>query len=1006
MSSPFPLSRWVTEPTLTGVGRQPMCPATAPFDDVDSARSGDASPWVRSLDGAWSFRLRDRVDDVTTADVDPATPTDEWDALAVPGAWVLQGHGAPIYLNIRMPFAGQAPDVPDANPTGIYRRVFTVPTSWRRRRSFLRVGAANSMAFVWVNGRFVGIGTDSHLASTFEVTDALQRGTNHVAIVVPRWSAATWVEDQDQWWMPGLHRSVELVSAPSMMLADTATVPGLDADGTTGRLHVDVSVDHGAVSDAPATVEVIVEDPQRRGRRPVTTTRRIDVPRWNPADRDEEHLLGYTWPGNRVVTDLEIPGIEPWNHEHPRRYRVLIVLRDGAGDVVDVRTRMVGFRSVELSDRALLINGRPVVINGVNHHDIHPDRGPATTVDDSRRDLQLMKQHHVNAVRTSHYPPDESFLDLCDELGLYVIDEADIETHARWRSISHDPQYAAAFLERGGRMVLRDRSHPSVIAWSLGNESGYGPNHDAMAAWIRRVDSTRVLHYEGAFRTDLDAANPASDLVCPMYSSVDRIVHWSRNGGDRRPLILCEYNHAMGQAGGLADYWAVFGAEEGLQGGFVWEWADHGLCRTEPDGGEWFAYGGDFGEIDHDGRFVCDGLVSPDRVPHPLLAELAALTQPVAVERLDDGSLRVSNRRWFSDLSDLTVRWTLAVDEVRVAGGRLELPTIAAQSSVVVPSPAPPPGRTGRATLTVRFAPRRGRLPVWAPDGWEPALCIVDVPNDVADQRRHSPTNAEVALGVEQQHVDADGLLIPFPRLSLWRPPTDNDDPPGHSVAGAPVAQWRQHGLDHLTQLDEAVTRRGAALTRERRYETMTGLPVVHRQRVRRLEDGGVQFAERVVIDRAIDDLPRVGVMFSLPSAFEQLAWLGRGPGDSYPDRLAATRYGRWSCGVDDQQVPFVIPQEYGLHLDTEWFELTSERLTLRCAGDRPLPFSALPHSADALTAAGHTHELPPRSATWVHLDVAHRGLGTAACGPDTHPRHRVPGGTYTWSWTLHARRR
>jgi beta-galactosidase len=968
--SPFPLSRWVAEPTLTAVGRRPMSPAAASFVDIEAARAGEPSTWVRSLDGDWAFRLRDRVDGVTDADVDPATSTDAWDDVAVPGAWVLQGHGAPIYLNIRMPFPGQAPQVPDANPTGVYRRTFAVPASWRPRRTFLRVGAANSMGFVWVNGRFVGIATDSHLASTFEVTSVLRRGTNHVAIVVPRWSAATWVEDQDQWWMPGLHRSVELVSAPPMMLADTATVPGLDADGTTGRLHVDVAVDHGPAGDAAATVEVVVEDPARRSRRPVATTGRIDVPRWNPSDRSDEHLLGYQWPSHRVVAELAVPGIEPWNHERPRRYRVLVILRDGEGDVVDVRTRLVGFRRVELTD------------------------------------LELMKQHHVNAVRTSHYPPDESFLDLCDELGLYVIDEADIETHARWRSIAHDPAYASSFLERGLRMVLRDRSHPCVIAWSLGNESGYGPNHDAMAAWIRRTDPTRVLHYEGGFSRDLDAASPVSDLVCPMYASVDRIVKWSRDGKDRRPLILCEYNHAMGQAGGLADYWDVFGSEEGLQGGFVWEWADHGLRRTEPDGTEWFAYGGDFGEPDHDGRFVCDGLVSPDRVPHPLLLELAALTQPVAVELLGDGSLRVTNRRWFSDLSDLGARWKLAVDGEKVAGwSALTLPPVPPRSSVVIPSPAPVPGRPGRATLTVRFAPKRGKAPAWAPEGWEPALCIVDVPNGDCDPSRHRVSSISAPIEFDET-INLDGVLLAFAHLTLWRPPTDNDDPPGHSVAGSPAARWREHGLDELVLIEESSTSRRGTTTREHRYETVTGLPVAHRQRVRRLDNGGLEFSERVVIDKTLDDLPRVGVVFPLHYDFDRLEWLGRGAGDSYPDRLAATRFGRWSTTVGEQHLPFVIPQEYGLHLDTEWFELSSERLTVRIAGDRQLAFSALPHSPDALTKAAHSHELPRPGATWVHVDAAHRGLGTAACGPDTHPRHKIPGGTYAWTWTLHARSR
>ena len=327
-----------------------------------------------------------------------------------------------------MPFAGQAPFVPADNPTGVYRRTFSVPAGWRGRRTLLRVGAANSMGFVWVNGEFVGFGTDSHLASTFDITAHVRRRTNSVCVAVPRWSASTWVEDQDQWWMPGLHRSVELVSVPPVALGDTAAVPGLAADDTTGTLDLDVGVDVAPdTGPGPLTVEVAVTDPLQRRRRPLATTGRLDVPRWTPRDGGDEHAIAYTWPGHRVIERLTVPGVEPWSHEHPRRYRVVIVLRDGDGAVLDVRARWTGFRRIERADRALLVNGAPVVINGVNHHDIHPDRGPATTAADTRRDLELMKQHHVNAVRTSHYPKDETFYDLCDELGLYVVDEADIE---------------------------------------------------------------------------------------------------------------------------------------------------------------------------------------------------------------------------------------------------------------------------------------------------------------------------------------------------------------------------------------------------------------------------------------------------------------------------------------------------------------------------------------------------------------------------------------------------
>ena len=752
------------------------------------------------------------------------------------------------------------------------------------------------MGFVWVNGTFVGVGTDSHLASTYDITGAVRSGRNTVCIVVPQWSASTWVEDQDQWWVAGLHRGVTLVSVPWVSLADTATVPGLDADGTTGTLDLDIEVDdagRGTIDDAGEvghTVEVSVHDPSSRRHAPVATTGTLAVPAWpqrDPADPDGiaalEHVVTYTWPGHRVLGQLRVPGIVAWTHETPRRYRVVVTLRDATGEAIDVRTRWTGFRRIEIAGRRLLVNGVAVVINGVNHHDVHPDRGPVTTPADARRDLELMKRHHVNAVRTSHYPHDESFYDLCDELGLYVVDEADIESHARWRAISDDPSYAASFLERGARMVLRDRSHPCVVAWSLGNESGYGSSHDAMAAWIRRVDPSRPTHYEGGFSRDLDAASPVSDIVCPMYASVERIVQWSSEGRDgRRPLILCEYNHAMGQAGGLADYWAVFGVEDGLQGGFVWEWADHGLRRTDADGSTWFAYGGDFGEELHDASFVCDGLVSPDRVPHPLLAELAALGEPVVVRATSRGGrLTIENRRWFSGVDDLEARWTSARDGQVVARGRLALPDIGPRSSVDVPNPAgrAAGGGDGRHTMTIEVVPRRGRAPAWAPPGWVAATSCVELGGTSVP-----PPAPKRPVAIE---AGADGLAIGaiavgWPELSLWRAPTDNDDPPGDWRVTTPAAGWRRDGLDHLEVTDVDVRRRGAAWIRTVHRVTATGAPVEHRQRLV-ATDGAMRVDERVVIDRRIRDLPRVGVGFALPTSFDGIEWLGARPGRQLP---------------------------------------------------------------------------------------------------------------------------
>ncbi|MGI9052671.1 MAG: glycoside hydrolase family 2 TIM barrel-domain containing protein [Ilumatobacteraceae bacterium] len=978
---------------MTGVGRLAMASALAPYDDVDSARSGAPSPWVRILDGRWRIRIVPRVDDVGPHDI--GGDTEGWDEVDVPGTWALQpagdGHGSPIYLNIRMPFAGQPPAVPDDNPTAVYRRTFTVPASWHQRRTHLRVGAADSMGWVWVNGTFVGLGTDSHLASTYDVTDALVRGANEVCVVLPRWSASTWLEDQDQWWLPGLHRSIELVSVPVTHLADVALVPGLEVDGTAGTIDLDVRIEGAGPSSVGVTIESIIGR-----RRTLLRTAPLGVPAWAPADAGEETVLGYLWHGRRVRQRLKVPGIEPWHHEAPARYRVLIVLRDEHGHVLDVRTRLVGFRRVEVADRQLLINGRPVVINGVNRHENHPDRGRTVTADDTRRDLELMKRHHVNAVRTAHYPDAESFYDMCDELGLYVVDEASIETHARWGSLADDPAYASAFLERAQRMVLRDRSHPCVIAWSLGNESGYGASHDAMAAWIRRTDPSRPLHYEGGVAFDLDAPNPVSDVVCPMYAPVERIARWSREARDeRRPLILCEYGHAMGQAGGLDDYWAVFGVEPGLQGGFVWEWADHALRRRHADGSAWLAYGGDFGEVDHDGNFVCDGLVSADRQRHPLLAELAALTQPVTVEWTGEGQLRIRNRRWFRGLDDLGARWRATRGGRRIGSGVLDVAPVEPQQAVEIDDPS---SALGPRTLTVTFRPRR--QPTWTDRTWVAATCQLDAGDVVAP-----PVRRRRMCRVDEDGLTVGDVQLDWPALSLWRAPTDNDDPPGAWRPGpAPAATWRELGLDCLRADDVQVSRRAGTWHRTVRYETATGAPIEHRQRARVVDDA-IEVAEDIGIDPALRDLPRVGVAFMLSPGYEGVRWSGLGPGSSYPDRQAAVGRGVWQSTVDEQELSFVMPQEHGLHLATDWLELAATDQRLLIAADRPFAFSALHHTAADLAAATHAHLMPRRDETCVHLDLAHRGLGMFACGPDTHQRHRLHGGSYRLTWTLSASR-
>jgi len=620
-----------------------------------------------------------------------------------------------------------------------------------------------------------------------------------------------------------------------------------------------------------------------------------------------------------------------------------------------------------------------------------------------------------------------------------VIDEANLETHARWSSLCRDARYQTAMLERGTRMVLRDRNHPCVILWSLGNESGYGPAHDAMAAWIRRVDPSRPLHYEGAIGKHLDAEAPVTDVVCPMYPEIAEIVAWSRSRKDRRrPLILCEYSHAMGNSNGsLADYFAAFERERGLQGGFVWEWCDHGIARAGRDGRAEFAYGGDFGEAVHDANFCCDGLVGPDRTPHPAMEELRTLAQPVRVRALDAarGRIEIENRRWFTDLADVAAQWTVEVDGVAVQRGTLALPKLAprGRAALRIPLRRPKLAPGAEAVLTLRFTQRRDTP--WAPAGTEiawsqlalgrgrtraarPARAALAAPPDVeASEREIQICGEDWALIVDRATAQiasfawgGHAILERGPVATFWRAPIDNDGLKQgwmRDVQGR-LRTWRALGLDAPFRRAGAVAYRRASdgsLRLRLDAEILGASPDVaarHRQEIVVEASGVLRFADSFEVPKEWDDLPRVGVALALPGDFERLAWLGLGPHETYPDRKASGRFGRFESTVTEQYVPYVVPQEHGLHVETRWVSLANRAGALvRVEAARPFAFSASHFRAADLTEALHTSDLAPRPETVLHLDAAHRGLGTASCGPDALARYRIRAGRHRLVWTL-----
>ncbi|HKS98816.1 MAG TPA: glycoside hydrolase family 2 TIM barrel-domain containing protein, partial [Rugosimonospora sp.] len=618
------------------------------------------------LNGDWRFRYAERAtgDESFAA---PEYPDGDWDLLPVPSCWPMHGYGRPAYTNEKYPFPTDPPRVPTQNPTGDHRLAFDLPAGWPDGPAVLRFDGVDSCFRVWLNGQELGHGKGSRLPTEFPVGGALRPGRNVLAVRVHQWSSGSYLEAQDMWWLPGIFRDVTLLHRPPGGLDDVFVHAGYDHRAGTGTLRVDCPV--------PA---------------------RLAVPE-----------LGIDGPADQVYT----VDVQPWSAESPRRYEATVATP------AERASLRIGFRTVSIEDGLLLVNGRRIVLRGVNRHDWHPDRGRALPPETLRADLLLMKRHNVNAVRTSHYPPPPAWLDLCDELGLWVVDECDLETHGfsdlDWRgNPAADPAWTPALLDRMRRMVERDKNHPSVILWSLGNESDTGQGLAAMAAWVRDRDPDRPVHYEG------DRECRYVDVYSRMYADHAEVAEIGAGAQGRGlPFVLCEYAHAMGNGpGGLAEYDELFTRYPRCQGGFVWEWIDHGIRQRTPDGREYFAYGGDFGEEVHDGHFCVDGLLFPDRVPSPGLREYAKVSEPVRIAPGDDpGTLAVTNRYDTVDTAHLAFGWAVERDGVPVAAGPLEVPVLppGATARVPVPAAARVPGG-GELWLTVRTA-------LAGPAAWAPA---------------------------------------------------------------------------------------------------------------------------------------------------------------------------------------------------------------------------------------------------------------------------------------------
>lgn len=910
--------------------------------------SSDAA--TLSLNGAWRFRLAPTAGAEDDSFAAPGYDAGGWAEVSVPGHWVLQGHGAPIYTNVLYPFPVDPPHVPTENPTGDHLRFFTLPGDWPAGGdTLLRFDGVESCARVWLNGEELGEFKGSRLAHEFSVGRLLKAGENVLAVRVHQWSSGSYLEDQDQWWLPGIFRDVTLLHRP---------------EGAAGNFSVHASFDGGT-----GTLRIDSEVPGR-----------VTVPEL----------------GVDVETGAEVSlPVEPWTAETPRLYDAVLAT---AGERVPLR---VGFRTVALEDGLIKVNGKAILFKGVNRHEWHPETGRALDLETMREDVLLMKRHNLNAVRTSHYPPHPAFLDLCDELGLWVIDECDLETHGfveqKWRDNPvDDDRWTPALLDRAARMVERDQNHPSIVLWSLGNEAGTGRGLTAMAEWMHGRDASRLVHYEG------DWSCRDTDVYSRMYAfhgETEQIGERLDGGTLKRrelPFIQCEYAHAMGNGpGGLADYQRLFEAHERLQGGFVWEWIDHGVLHEEFG----YAYGGDFGEELHDGNFVCDGLVFPDRTPSPGLLEFKKVIEPVGITAYGSGdAVSVTNKQDFADLSALEFTWAFQVDGEEVASGPLTVPlTLAPGASADVKLPQPPvdapegaeTGWTVRALLAADTAwgPRGhvvawGQVPVAARELPSVVASAAPVFNDGSITLGPAVFNSRTGELTSIGSVAVTGL-----RLDVWRATTDNDNGTEWRSDVNYSEQWRKLGLHRMRHRIAAVELDGDALTVRTRVAPAAaevGLGAVYRW----TSDG-----ERLKLTVSVTPegewtvpLPRLGVRFGLPGAADAVRWFGGGPLEAYPDSREASALGLWESTVDALQTPYVRPQENGSRADVRRAELGG----LRIEGDPEFWFTARRWTTEQLDAAAHRTDLVPGETVWVHLDHAMNGLGTQSCGPRPLPQYEL----------------
>ncbi|GAA4328850.1 glycoside hydrolase family 2 TIM barrel-domain containing protein [Flaviaesturariibacter amylovorans] len=997
--------------------------AHAPFmvyANKADALAGDVarSPFFQSLNGTWKFLY---TDDFRRRPVDfyaPGFNDAAWSNLPVPSNWELQGFGLPIYTNIIYPFPKNPPFVGNDNPVGSYRKEFTVPEGWSGKQVLLHFGSITGCAFVYVNGQKAGMSKASKTAAEFNITPYLQKGRNVLAVQVFRWHDGSYLEDQDFWRLSGIERDVFMYALPSLSLWDFFVKADLDARYRNGTLSADVvlrNFDNRVAGDADVLMELF----DTQGQLMFSQKKRVKAGSEKSAS---------------VAFSASIPNPLKWSAETPHLYNCVLTLQQPSGKVIQSTAAKVGFRKVEIRNAQLLVNGKKVMMHGVNRHEHDELLGHVPTRELMLKDIRLMKQYNINAVRTAHYPNDPYWLKLCDEYGLYVIDEANVEIHGmgvlpqrNFDTTVHPaylPEWAPSIMDRIVRMVERDKNHASVVIWSMGNECGNGKVfHDAYL-WMKGRDAARPVLFE---QSDEDWN---TDIVSPMYPSIQHMKKYANDRTKSRPYIMCEFSHAMGNSSGnFQTYFDIIKASPHMQGGFIWDWVDQGIKTKDQHGRAFWGYGGDFGagHLQNDENFCANGLVAADRSPHPGIYEVKKVYQDIIFKDVDwrNGRLLVENNFAFTDLSGYGFKWQLLKDGLPVSSDTFSLSTAPGLSSEVTVK-LPVMGNDGEYMLNV-FAMAKAPTEM-IPAGHEVAreqfgsssrsffagVAAAKGTLEVrqADNRIHFRSGSiEGSFDTRQGKLTAyrsgnHSVMAGFPEPYFWRAPTDNDF---GSQMPARLGFWRSaHGL---LQLDTVIVHQqdNDGLRIECRY-LMQATSVPYSLVYQLLNNGAIKVTASIDMgDKKLPEMPRFGMRLSVPKSYEQIDFYGRGPWENYSDRNTAAFVGRYRQKAGEQFVAnYVRPQENGYKTDIRWVQLyDAQNRGLKITGLQPICFSALPYLAEDLDPGvtkkqQHPSNLNERKFTSVHIDLAQRGVGgDNSWGAPPHQPYLLTKPRYTYSYII-----